>query len=98
VKVILLRNVDDFGIKGQIVKVAFSEAHKFILLPGFGVYHSPENVARYADILIPEETRLHSSESARQLANYWSKRVLDVGMSRDQDWSLERWHIKAAFR
>ena len=97
-KIILLRNVDDYGVKGQIVNIAYTEAHKFILLPGFGVYHSPENVGRYADIILPEETRLHSSESGRQLGNYWAKRVLDVGMSLDEDWSLEPWHIKAAFR
>jgi large subunit ribosomal protein L9 len=98
VKIILLRNVDDFGVKGQIVNIPYADAHKFILLPGFGVYHSRENAARHADILIPEETRLHSSESARQLVNYWAKRVLDVGMSREEAWSLEPWHIKAAFR
>lgn len=98
VKVILLRNVDDYGVKGQIVTVPYTEAHKYILLPGFGVYHSPANASRYADIIIPEETRLASSESARQFVNYWAKRVLDVGMSRYEEWSLEKWHIKAAFR
>ena len=98
VKIILLRNVDDYGVKGQIVNIAYTEAHKYILLPGFGVYHSPENVARHKNIIIPEETRLNSSESARLLANYWAKRVLDLGMSRDEEWRLEKWHVKAAFR
>jgi ribosomal protein L9 len=95
---ILLRNVDDYGVKGQIVSVPYTHAHKHILLPGFGVYHSPENVARYAHLLLPEDTRFSSSESARQMANYWAKRVLDVGMSRDNEWRLEKWHIRAAYR
>ena len=40
VKLILKRSVDDFGKKGQIVNVPFRKAHKYLLLPGFAVYHT----------------------------------------------------------
>ena len=32
--------MDDFGKKGQIVNVPFRKAHKYLLLPGFAVYHT----------------------------------------------------------
>jgi len=98
VKVILKRSVDDFGKKGQVVNVPYRKAHKYLLLPGFAVYHTEENVARYADIIIPEDVQHNSSETARVMINYWSKRVLDITLNMDVPWTIEKWHIKAALR
>ena len=98
VKVILLRNVDDYGVKGQIVTFPDLEVHRDLLLLGYAVYHNPQNMEKYSDIIIPEDTTMNSSESARLLANHWSKRVLDVCMNMDNAWTIDRWHIKAALR
>ena len=63
VKLILVRNVDDYGVKGQVglrrgigiqqhfrppqvVSVPFHLAHPKLLLPGFAVYHTDENVEK----------------------------------------------------
>jgi len=98
VKVILLRNVDDFGVKGQIIEFPAVSVQRDLMLPGFAVYHNQENLERYKDIVIPEETRMNSSESARWLAVMWSKRVLDVCLNTDNPWTIQPWHIKASLR
>jgi len=98
VKLILLRNVDDYGIKGQVVSVLFHEAHTKLLLPGFAVYHNADTVEEHKDILLPEEQRFHSSEAARQFAIYFSKRTFDICMSSTNAWTIEKWHVRASLR
>jgi len=98
VKVILLRNVDDFGKKGQIVTAKFKKAHKFLLLPGFAVYHNEENLELLKDIVIPEDQELYSSPTVRRFRNFYSKRAFDVCMNGNTPWTIEKWHIKAALR
>lgn len=98
VKVILLRDVDDYGVKGQIVNFPSIDVNRDLILPGLAVYHNEENLERYSNIIIPEETKMNSSESARVLANLWTKRVLDVCMHMDNPWTIEPWHIKASLR
>lgn len=98
VKVILLRNVDDYGVKGQIVEFPALAVQRDLVLPGFAVYHNQDNLEKYKEIVIPEETPMNSSESARLLASMWSKRVLDVCMNMDNPWTIQPWHIKASLR
>merc|ERR1712032_671598 len=61
VKLILLRNVDDYGVKGQVVSVPFHLAHPKLLLPGFADYHTEENVEKHKDIILPEDSIINSS-------------------------------------
>jgi len=98
VKVILLRNVDDFGVKGQIVSFPVLDVHKELIQPGYAVYHTEENIAKYADFLIPEDKPMNSSESARLFIVKWSKRCLDICMNMDNGWTIDKWHIAASLR
>lgn len=98
IKLILLRNVDDFGKKGQIVNVYFHDAYKKLLLPKFAVYHSEDNVELYKDIIIPEGTEVFSSETAQKFIGVYSKRVFDISMNIDCSWTIEPWHIKSSLR
>ena len=98
VKLILLRNVDDYGKKGQIVNVFFHDAYKHLMLPKFAVYHSEENVELYKDIIIPEDVNVFSSESAQKFISRYSKRVFDICMNMDVSWTIEPWHVKASLR
>jgi len=98
VKLILLRNVDDYGRKGQIIETIFNEAYKNLLLPKFAVYHTKENLDLYKDIVIPEGTDVYSSESVHKFISRYSKRVFDVCMSDSNSWTIEPWHIKASLR
>ena len=45
-KVILTHNVDDYGVKGQIVSFPAIDVQRDLILPGFAVYHNEvrENV------------------------------------------------------
>ena len=94
----MLRNVDDYGKKGQVIEVEFSLAYKDLLLPKFAVYHSEENCEKYKDILIPEGEEVFSSPSAQVFYNTFSKRVFDVCMNITNSWTVQPWHIKATLR
>jgi len=98
IKLILLRNVDDYGKKGQVIDAEFSNAHKHLLLPGFAVYHSEENCKKYQDILLPEDEEVWSSASVQDFYNFYCKRVFDVCMNIENPWVIEPWHIKASLR
>ena len=97
-KLILLRNVDDYGQKGQVVDVFFHDAYKHLLLPKFAVYHSEENVETYKDIIIPQDVNVYSSESAQVFTSRYSKRVFDICMNMEVPWTIQLWHIKALLR
>ena len=97
-KLILLRNVDDYGQKGQVVDVFFHDAYKHLLLPKFAVYHSEENVETYKDIIIPQDVNVYSSESAQVFTSRYSKRVFDICMNMEVPWTIQPWHIKASLR
>jgi len=98
IKLILLRNVDEYGNKGQIVNVFFHDAYKYLLLPKFAVYHTEENAEIYKDILIPEDDVNVSSEAVRKFISRYSKRVFDISMNIEQSWTIQPWHIKASLR
>ena len=73
VKVILLRNVDDYGRRGQVIETDFLKAHNNLLLPGFAVYHTEENCDKHKDILIPEGTAVWSSPTVETFYNVYCK-------------------------
>lgn len=98
VKVILLRNVDDYGRKGQIVNVLFHKANKDLLLPGLALYHTPENLERCKAFVLEEDAIVDSSPTVREFINFYSKRVFDVGMNSSNSWKMDKWHIVAALR
>lgn len=98
VKLILLRNVDDYGVKGQVVIVPFHLAHPKLLLPGFASYYTEENVEKHKDIILPEDSIINSSASAKDFIAFFSKRVFDVCLSSSTPWTIEKWHIKASLR
>jgi len=98
VKLILLRNVDDYGVTGQIIEEKSRIANRDLLLPGFAVYHNEENLHKFADIVIPEDTKMISTATANRVIKKWSKRVLDICLNMHNEWTIEPWHIKAAFR
>ncbi len=68
VKVLLLKNTEDFGRRGQVVTVDDpQQARKDLLLPGLAVYASQENLRKYADIAIPEENFTFSSRTVKEV-------------------------------
>ena len=66
-------NLAEFGKRGQIRTLNARVARQELLLPGFGVYASPENLERYTDIVIPEDDVQYSSTSAAEVRYQFSK-------------------------
>ena len=60
-------NLAEFGKRGQIRTLNARVARQELLLPGFGVYASPENLQRYTDIVIPEDAVQYSSTSVSEV-------------------------------
>jgi ribosomal protein L9 len=98
VKLILLKNVERYGIKGQIISPGSVNANRDLLLTGLAVYHNQENLEKYSDIIIPEDTKLYSSETAEQMARRWRAKNVAVSMSMETPWTMEKWHIIASLR
>ena len=51
------------------------EAHKSLLLLGFAIYASPENLKKFSDIVIPEDSVSYSSEATQNKLPFMSKIV-----------------------
>ena len=77
------------------------EAQKKLLLPGFAIYASPENLSKHADIVIPEDSVSYSSEATQLKLPLMTKLVAPIVMSGDdypEKWIVEPWHIRVALR
>jgi len=101
VKVILMKTMEDFGKKGQVVTLPAERVHKELLLPGLAIYASSENLEKYANIVIPEDSVQYSSETTQQKLPLVSKVVVPIVMSGDissEQWSIEPLHIRTALR
>ena len=75
--------------------------HKELLLPKLAVYASPENLTKYSNIVIPEDTAQYSSDVTQRQIPVVSKLVVPIVMSGDtsrEQWTVEPWHIRIALR
>ena len=66
-------NLAEFGKRGQIRTLNARVARQELLLPGFGVYASPENLQRYTDIVIPEDAVQYSSTSVSEVRIHFQR-------------------------
>ena len=67
-----------------------------MLLPGFAVYASPDNLDRFKDIVIAEDAVSFSSSTVNELVSKLSKMVVPLVMSGQSHWKLEPIHVKFA--
>jgi len=96
-----MRSMEEYGMKGQIITLPTEEAQKNLLLPGFAIYASPENLSKHADTVIPEDSVSYSSETTQQKLPLMTKVVTPIIMSGDdysEKWIVEPWHIRVALR
>lgn len=98
IKIILLKSLEDYGKRGQILSIPRHLALKDLLLPGLAIYASPENLNIYKDIIIAEDSIQYSSEIVRKVLSRLSRLCVPVLMSRNHPWTLERWHIRSSMR
>ncbi|KAG6449983.1 hypothetical protein O3G_MSEX006331 [Manduca sexta] len=99
IKIILTQFVQGAGTTGDILSLRPYKAYQDFLLPGFAVYASPENMAKYkVDEEKPKVEDMYSSPYVQLTMGQLSRLVLQITMSKSEPWVLEPWHIKASFR
>ena len=85
----------------QVVTLPSENAHQELLLPKLAVYASPENLEKYRDVVIPEDTIQYSSQATQKNLPHLSKIVVPLVMSGDiqgDRWTVEPWHVRISLR
>ncbi|XP_046383932.1 39S ribosomal protein L9, mitochondrial [Ischnura elegans] len=98
IRVVLATYVEGLGNRGDIVSVKPTFGYQNLILPGLGVYCTPENVEKYTSGSHSKDVDEHSSPNAEKTVKFLSRLVLAVVMNKDMPWTLEPWHISMSFR
>ncbi|XP_014605191.1 PREDICTED: 39S ribosomal protein L9, mitochondrial [Polistes canadensis] len=96
IQLILTSNVKNIGVKGQIVSLKPEKAYNDVILPKLGVYATEENIEKYIVRNDDEETKIPLI--TRRTIQFLSIFYLSVSLSPEVPWTLEKWHIRVAFR
>lgn len=97
IKVILKETVKDFGPAGAIISVPPISGYEKLLLPQLAIYATPENIKKYAtqDLSVPGATKVTPLQRTER---FLSSLYLVIPMSLDHKWTIEKKHIRLAFR
>ncbi|KAK1132945.1 hypothetical protein K0M31_014312 [Melipona bicolor] len=99
IDLVLLENVKNVGEKGEKVSVTSQRAYESLILPKLAVYATPENLKKY---LIEDEMKkklsLNSSKFVTRTIDILSQCYLPITMSIENPWTIEKWHVRVAFR
>ncbi|XP_054010572.1 39S ribosomal protein L9, mitochondrial [Hylaeus anthracinus] len=98
VDLILLKTVEGLGVRGQQIAVKYESAYTKYLLPKVATYATPENIEKYKDILNKIDINTGSSQFAQRAVNLLSQFYLCIPMSMHTPWTIEKWHVRVAFR
>ncbi|XP_043581778.1 39S ribosomal protein L9, mitochondrial [Bombus pyrosoma] len=100
IDLVLLESVKNIGEKGQKVSVSSQKAYESLILPKLAVYATPENLKKYIieDIDVQRRLSKYSSQFVEKTISTLSQCYLPVTMSMDNPWTIEKWHVKVAFR
>lgn len=97
-EVILIEYVKGIGNPGDIVKMKEDDIYHNLLLPGFAVYASKENIEKYSKSKELEEKFRFSSPYVQDTMKYLSSINLVVLMNKEVAWTVQPWHIRSSFR
>ncbi|XP_034938440.1 39S ribosomal protein L9, mitochondrial [Chelonus insularis] len=98
IDLILTSFVEEVGDVGDRISVLSYEAYDKYLVPGLAVYATPENIKKYSDLTETKSKVEYSSPYVPKTLKYLQNYLLHVIMSNDNQWTLENWHIRTAFR
>ncbi|CAK9814046.1 39S ribosomal protein L9, mitochondrial [Anthophora quadrimaculata] len=100
IDVILLKTIEEYGEKGQMIKVPSIKGYETLILPKLATYASPENIKKYfiEDAFINKDIDEHSSRFVERTMTILSHCYLRIRMSLDVPWTIEKWHIRTSFR
>ncbi|KAI4489420.1 hypothetical protein M0802_011175 [Mischocyttarus mexicanus] len=96
IKLILTSNVKNIGVIGEIVSLKPEKAYNDVILPKLGIYATEENIKKYVIKKDEEGSGLHPI--TRKTIELLSTLNLSVSMSLEVPWTLEKWHLRVAFR
>jgi len=101
-QLILTDYVEGIGLKGDLVSVRPFFGRNKLLMPGLAMYASPENLKKLreqepgaGDV---QQERQHSSRFSELTRRELARQVLCVAVNEDNPWTIEKWHIRSAFR
>ncbi|XP_076762434.1 mitochondrial ribosomal protein L9 [Xylocopa sonorina] len=100
IDVILLEPIKRVGDRGQKITMNGQRAYETLILPKLAVYATPENLEKYLIEDIEEKKKLcaFSSEFVERTMESMSCLCLEIYMSMDVPWTIEKWHVRASFR
>ncbi|CAL7950035.1 unnamed protein product [Xylocopa violacea] len=100
IDIILLTPVKNVGNKGQKITMGGQRAYETLILPKLAVYATPENLEKYLieDLQKEEKLCTYSSKFVKRTMNLMSRLYLQMHMSMDVPWTIEKWHVRVSFR
>lgn len=98
IQMILTQYVEGLGDRGDKVSMSPLRAYNKLLLTGLGVYLTPENIKKYDVENDNRGTTSFSSPYVPRTMSILKQYLLNVVMSLDTPWTLEKWHVRSAFR
>ncbi|XP_043273299.1 39S ribosomal protein L9, mitochondrial [Venturia canescens] len=100
INVILTSYVPNIGNIGEKLTMKPHAAYNKLLLPGLAVYETPENLTLYKEAIEKAQSEMPewSSKWAPRTRDILSTLLLSVIVSKDNSWTLQKFHIRAAFR
>jgi len=99
-ELILTHYVEGIGMKGDVVTVRPHFGRQKLLMQGLAVYASSENLKKFADQKSSGDRQelKHSSRFSELTRRELARQVLCVAVNNENPWTIEKWHIRAAFR
>lgn len=100
IKVLLINHVDELGVPGDIVEVDQERARFELILSGLATYASPFNLKKYQNLIEKRDKERigPSSPFSRVTVKRLEKEVIEVVVSDNVEWTLQKWHVKVALR
>lgn len=90
--------MDGIGNKGDVVSLKQNVAYNKLILNNLAVYKTPEAILKYAQKETEKVEKVHSSPFAQRTVNMLNLLNLAVVMNKNENWTIEKWHIKASLR
>jgi ribosomal protein L9 len=98
IELILATDIEGLGFKGDIVTVSKRLARNHMLPVGVAEYVCQENLEKYAQIRKERESEKRQSLTAHKTMKQLQTMILPIPMSSSVPWTLNKTHVKVAFR
>lgn len=96
--VILVKDVEGVGLRGEVLGVARKLARNMLLPTGAAIYASPENLAKHKEESKNVEDIPRQSIVAQKTIRQLQAMTLRIPMNPNVSWTLNKTHVRVAFR